>query len=75
MPRIIVLADGRYGQTEDYERIVFDEGVTCALLHDHHAAAQIIERMAWALADTEGTDPERLQKRRPQERLRATTPA
>jgi hypothetical protein len=53
MPRIIVVAkDPRHSEEED-ERIVFDEDVTRALLDDSYASRQIMERMAWALADAE----------------------
>jgi hypothetical protein len=55
MPRIIVVTDPRHGQTQD-ERIVFDEDVTRALLDDKYASRQIVERMAWALADLERTE-------------------
>jgi hypothetical protein len=50
MPRIIVVADPRHRQTQD-ELVVFDEDVTRALLDDTYASKQIVERMAWALAD------------------------
>jgi len=56
MPRIIVVAEPRHGHKQD-ERIVFDEDVTRALLDDKYASEQIVERMAWALADLERPQP------------------
>jgi hypothetical protein len=52
MPRIIVVTEPRHGEEQD-ERVVFDEDVTRALLDDSYASSQIVERMAWALADLE----------------------
>jgi hypothetical protein len=50
MPRLVVTAD----QREQREGVViFDERVLGMHLRDGHAAAQLIERLGWAINDAE----------------------
>jgi hypothetical protein len=66
MPRLIIVAEPESGDTT---RVVADrrpfhlkERVTSADVRDPHVAAQLIERIGWALADAE--DAERGRERR-----------
>jgi hypothetical protein len=50
MLNIIVVSDE---QVSDDTEFAFKERVTAPLLEDPHFAAQLIERVAWAVADAE----------------------
>lgn len=70
MPRIIVT-------TEHSERpdapVLLDEWVYPEHLHDDHAAAQLVERIGWAVSDA--SDVERMRPaRRPRRRSRGVHP-
>ena len=51
MARIIVTADTR---GSDEQRILLDERVCPAHMSDEHSAAQLLERLGWAVTDAEG---------------------
>ena len=50
MARIIVVADS---STERVGEALYEERVGLCLLESAHASAQLVERIAWALADEE----------------------
>jgi hypothetical protein len=53
MARIIVMAD----PTERRDApILLDERVCSAHITDNHSAAQLIERLGWAITDAENTE-------------------
>jgi hypothetical protein len=56
MPKIIVQADQRNAPDE----MTLSERIAAAQLLDHHYAAQLIERLAWAAADAEGIEAQAL---------------
>jgi hypothetical protein len=49
MARIIVTADAG----SDEQRILLDEGVRPEHMSDEHSAAQLLERLGWAVTDAE----------------------
>lgn len=49
MPRIIVTTDA----TADTAPVLLDERVSSIHLEDDHSAAQLIERLSWAITDAE----------------------
>jgi hypothetical protein len=51
MARIIVTADTR---GSDAQQILLDERVCPAHMTDEHSAAQLLERLGWAVTDAEG---------------------
>jgi hypothetical protein len=51
MARITVTTDARPGSDEP--AVLFDEQVTSVHLSTGHAAAQLVERMAWSIIDAE----------------------
>jgi len=51
MPRIIVTTDA--SQRRDYAPVLLDECVHSVHLSSHLAAAQLVERIAWAVTDAE----------------------
>lgn len=54
MPRIIVTTDPqRSGGTQP---ILLDEDVRSVHLSSDHAAAQLVERITWAIRDAESTE-------------------
>jgi hypothetical protein len=53
---IIVVDDDHAGEATQF---AFKERVTAPLLEDPHFAAQLIQRVAWAVADAEQEDEER----------------
>jgi hypothetical protein len=57
MPRIIVTADIRPDQGEP--AVLFDELVHYVHLSTGHAAAQLVERLAWAIIEAEPSEGER----------------
>ena len=52
MPRIIVTADSSTAQPDDAP-VLLDERVDSVHLSSNHAAAQLVERLAWAITDAE----------------------
>jgi hypothetical protein len=57
MPRVLVTTqpDGRSTATKD-SPVLLNEAVSPAHLEDDHAAAQLIERIAWAVSDAEDVE-------------------
>jgi hypothetical protein len=55
MPRIIVTTGPVSSPVRDAP-VLLDERVHSAHLSDDHAAAQLIERLAWAINDAEDTE-------------------
>ena len=51
MPRIIVTTDR--SQRPDDARVLLDERVRSVHLSSHLAAAQLVQRIAWAIGDAE----------------------
>ncbi len=63
MPRIIVTTDS---QAQDGDpAILLDEGVRSVHLSTGHAAAQLVERLAWAVRDAENAENARRRARAP----------
>lgn len=54
MPRITVTADTSAGHSEP--AVLLDEHVQSVHLASGHAAAQLVERLAWAILDAEQQD-------------------
>ncbi len=54
MPRIIVTSDP--SRLPDHVAILLDERVETVHLASDHAAAQLVERIAWAISDAEDTE-------------------
>jgi hypothetical protein len=54
MPRIIVTTDS--SQLPDDAPVLLDEQVHSVHLSTGHAAAQLVERLAWAVRDAERAD-------------------
>jgi hypothetical protein len=52
MPRIIVTTDPT---TEHAAPVLLEERVSSIHLDNDHSAAQLIERLGWAIADAEST--------------------
>jgi hypothetical protein len=59
MPRIIVTADPVSSQLTDATPVLLDEQVHSVHLSTGHAAAQLVERLAWAISDAEGARSDR----------------
>jgi hypothetical protein len=55
MPRILVTTANRMPTKED-TAVLLDEAVVPAHLQDDHAAAQLVERIAWAVSDAEDVE-------------------
>ena len=49
MPKIIVISEHRDGE----RRVTLEERVVPAHLEDEHSAAQLVERVGWAILDAE----------------------
>lgn len=60
MLNIIVVDDE---QADDTTEFAFKERVTAPLLQDPHFAAQLIQRVAWAVADAEEAERRELNLR------------
>jgi hypothetical protein len=56
MPRIIVTADPVSSQLADQTTVLLDEQVRSVHLSTGHAAAQLVERLAWAVSDAESAE-------------------
>jgi hypothetical protein len=61
MPRIIVISEDRNGA----ESVTLEERVVSAHLEDGHSAAQLVERLGWAIVDAEQAESAPVQPRRP----------
>ncbi|MGH2865175.1 MAG: hypothetical protein ACRDJX_08005 [Solirubrobacteraceae bacterium] len=61
MPRIIVTADPVSSQSRASEHapVLLDEQVRSVHLSTDHAAAQLVERLAWAVSDAERAEVQR----------------
>jgi hypothetical protein len=70
MPRVIVTTDP--SQLPPDAAILLDERVESVHLSTGHAAAQLVERLAWAISDAEDAESLRLGRR---QRLRGDRPA
>ena len=87
MPRIIVTADPRSSDLTDETPVLLDEQVHSVHLSTGHAAAQLVERLAWAISDAEDTEgrsfehpagrsgPARSHRSAPRSRTRRAVPA
>jgi hypothetical protein len=53
MPRIIVTTDPVSSEQTDESPVLFEEHVHSVHLSSGHAAAQLVERLAWAVSDAE----------------------
>ncbi len=60
MARIIVVADS---PAEPVGPTLYEERVGAPLLQSAHASAQLIERIAWAVADAEDAETESARQR------------
>jgi hypothetical protein len=70
MPRIIVTLDPLSSELTDQTPVLLDEQVRSVHLSTDHAAAQLVERLAWAVSDAESaevarSDPRRARQERP----------
>ncbi len=80
MPRIIVTAEPVSSQLTDATPVLLDEQVHSVHLSTGHAAAQLVERLAWAISDAEqaeqaeGTRSERTSRPNRQLRSRRSAP-
>jgi hypothetical protein len=68
MPRIIVTTDPVSSELTDETPLLLDEHVDSVHLSTGHAAAQLVERLAWAVKDAESAEGERPSTRRPRSR-------
>ena len=74
MPRIIVTTD--HPPEPGRPAVLLDEIVQSVHLSTGHAAAQLVERLAWAIIDAEGGEGQRSRKPAPaRERVPAHTAA
>jgi hypothetical protein len=76
MPRIIVMADPVSPKLTDETPVLLDEQVRSVHLSTDHAAAQLVERLAWAVSDAESAEGARSERRARsrQVRSRRSTP-
>ncbi len=63
MPRIIVTTDPVSSELNDESPVLLDEHVHSVHLSTDHAAAQLIERLAWAVGDAENAERARSERR------------
>jgi hypothetical protein len=59
MPRIIVTADPVSSQASETTPVLLDEQVRSVHLSTDHAAAQLVQRLAWAVNDAEHAEVQR----------------
>ncbi len=59
MPRVIVTADPVSSRLTAETPVLLDERVHSVHLSSGHAAAQLIERLAWAISDAEDAESAR----------------
>jgi hypothetical protein len=72
MPRIIVTTDPVSSELTDATPVLLEEHVHSVHLSTGHAAAQLVERLAWAISDAEHAEGEQPARER---RARARRPA
>jgi hypothetical protein len=58
MPRIIVTTDSKRGAVG--QPVLLDEHVRSVHLSTDHAAAQLVERLAWAIVDAEASEARKM---------------
>jgi hypothetical protein len=68
MPRIIVTTDPVASELTDETPVLLDEHVHPVHLSTDHAAAQLVERLAWAIRDAERVERVRAERRAWQDR-------
>ncbi len=79
MPRIIVTTDPVSSELTGASPVLLEEHVHSVHLSTGHAAAQLVERLAWAISDAEHAErarparPRRTRTRRPAS-IRQSTP-
>lgn len=59
MPRIIVTADPVSSEASEKTPVLLDEQVRSVHLSTDHAAAQLVQRLAWAVNDAEHAEVQR----------------
>jgi hypothetical protein len=59
MPRIIVTADPVSSEASEKAPVLLDEQVRSVHLSTDHAAAQLVQRLAWAVNDAEHAEVQR----------------
>jgi len=64
MPRIIVTTDPVSSTLSDETPVLLDEHVHAVHLSTDHAAAQLVQRLAWAVKDAENAESVRRLERR-----------
>jgi hypothetical protein len=79
MPRIIVITDPVSPNLSDNAAVLLDEHVHSVHLSTDHAAAQLVERLAWAVSDAEHAEyahsrPARRRGQRQPARIRREAP-
>jgi hypothetical protein len=79
MPRIIVTTDPISPNLSDDAAVLLDEHVHSVHLSTDHAAAQLVERLAWAVSDAERAEhtrpqPDRRARQRQPVRIRRAVP-
>jgi hypothetical protein len=62
MPRIIVTADPVSSEPTEETPVLLDEQVRSVHLSTGHAAAQLVERLAWAVSDAESAERARTER-------------
>jgi hypothetical protein len=80
MPRIIVTADPVSSEASEKTPVLLDEQVRSVHLSTDHAAAQLVQRLAWAVNDAEHAEVQRATRSdagrtRTGSRRRATRPS
>ncbi len=63
MPRIIVTTDPLASESANQTAVLLDEHVHSVHLSSGHSAAQLIERLAWAIGDAESAERVRSERR------------
>jgi len=59
MPKIIVISESKGSEGT----VTLEERVVAAHLEDHHSAAQLVERVGWAILDAEEAERTSIQSR------------
>lgn len=65
MPRIIVTTDSVSSNLNEETPVLLDEHVHSVHLSTGHAAAQLVERLTWAVQDAESAERTQRSERRP----------
>ena len=64
MPKVIVVSELENGEST----VLLEERVVPAHLEDEHSAAQLVERLGWAIVDAEQVEAPPVPSRRPRPR-------